>query len=113
MANYTFHNPSGSSYFVHELIPRETDGYFPSSSAQIAYFSGSAFSNLTSSVTDPIVAYWTTGVVNGVGTVNGGFSWGMVIPEGTSSVDFTPGITIPISESNFRGTGTYTLILTT
>jgi hypothetical protein len=113
MATYTFHNPSGSSYFVHELIPKSTDGYFPTSSAQIAYFSGSSFSNLTSSVTNPIVAYWTTGVTNGVGTVNGGFHWGMVIPEGTSSVDFTPGAAIPVSESIFRGTGEFTLILTT
>jgi hypothetical protein len=37
----------------------------------------------------------------------------MVIPEGTSSVDFNPGITIPISESIFRGTGEFTLTLTT
>jgi len=37
----------------------------------------------------------------------------MVIPEGTSSVDFTPGLTIPPSESIFRGTGEFTLILTT
>jgi len=113
MANYTFHNPSGSAYFVHELIPRETDGFFPSSSSQIAYFSGSSFSNLTSTVTNPIVATWTTGVTNGVGSASGGFSWGMVIPEGTSSVDFTPGATIPLSESIFRGTGEFTLILTT
>ena len=113
MANYTFHNPSGSAYFVHELIPRETDGYFPTSSVQASYFSGSVFSNLTSSVTNPIVAYWTTGVVNGVGTVDGGFHWGMVIPEGTSSVDFSPGITIPLSQSRFCGTGQFKLILTT
>jgi len=113
MANYTFHNPSSSAYFAYELISRETDGFFPTSSAQIAYISGSVFSNLTSSITSPIVATWTTGVTNGVGTVNGGFHWGMVIPEGTSSVDFTPGATIPISQSIFRGTGEFTLILTT
>tara|TARA_R110000824_G_scaffold19619_1_gene75584 strand:- start:923 stop:1264 length:342 start_codon:yes stop_codon:yes gene_type:complete len=113
MANFTFHNPSGSAYFVYELLPRSSDGIFPSSSVQISYLSGSSFSNLTSSVTNPIVADWTTGVTNGVGDVDGGFHWGVVIPEGTSSVDFTPGATIPVSESIFRGTGEFTLILTT
>ena len=113
MATYTFHNPSGIAYFVHELIPRETDGFFPTSSAQAAYFSGSSYSNLTSSVTNPIVATWTTGTTNGVGTAKGGFTWGVVVPEGTSSVDFTPGISIPVSESRFRSTGNITLILTT
>lgn len=113
MATYTFHNPSGSSYFTHELIPRKTDGYYPTSSAQIAYFSGSSYSDLTSSVTNPTVAGWTTGVTNGVGDVNKGYIWSIVVPPGTSSVVFTPGTSIPVSESIFRGTGEFTLILTT
>jgi hypothetical protein len=113
MANFTFHNPSGSAYFVFHLLPRSSDGFYPSSSAQIAYLSGSSFSNLTSSVTNPIVASWTTGVTDGVGDVNGGFHWGVVVPPGTSSFDFSPGTTIPVSESVFRATGEFTLILTT
>ena len=110
MANFTFHNPSGSAYFVLELIPRETDGFYPTSSIQASYLSGSSFSNLTSSVTNPIVAGWTTGTTNGVGDVNKGFHWGIVVPPGTSSVDFTPGVTIPVSESTFQGTGEFNLI---
>lgn len=113
MANYTFHNPSGSAYFTVELIRRTTDGFYPTSSAQTAYFSGSSFSNLTSSVTNPIVAGWASGVTNGVGDVDKGYIWSIVVPPGTSSVDFTSGTTIPTSESIFRGTGEFTLILTT
>lgn len=111
MANFTFHNPSGSSYFVLELIRRETDGFYPTSSIQSSYLSGSSFSNLISPVNNPIVAGWATGTVSGVGDVDKGFHWGIVVPSGTSSVDFTPGITIPISESTLQGTGEFNLIL--
>ena len=50
MATYTFHNPSGSSYFTHELIRDPLTGFYPTSSAQSSYFSGSIFSQITSSV---------------------------------------------------------------
>ena len=48
-----------------------------------------------------------------MGSVNGGYIWSIVVPPGSSSVIFTPGVTIPVSESTFRGTGEYTLTLTT
>ncbi len=112
MATFSFANPSGSAYFTLELI-RDSDGFYPTSSAQTAYFSGSSFTQLTSSVTNPIVAKWTTGVTNGMGDVNGGYIWSIVVPPGSSSVVFTPGTTIPVSESIFRGTGEFTLTLTT
>jgi len=112
MATFSFANPSGSAYFTLELI-RDSDGFYPTSAAQTAYFSGSSFTQLTSSVTNPIVAKWTTGVTNGMGDVNGGYIWSIVVPPGSSSVVFTPGATIPVSESIFRGTGEYTLTLTT
>jgi hypothetical protein len=112
MATFSFANPSGSAYFTLEL-KRDSDGFYPTSSAQTAYISGSSFTQLTSSVTNPIVAKWTTGVTNGMGDVNGGYIWSIVVPPGSSSVVFTPGATIPVSESIFRGTGEYVLTLTT
>ena len=113
MATYTFHNPSSSAYFSQELIRDPITGFYPTSSTQTSYYSGSSYSDLTSSVTNPIVAGWTTGVTNGVGDANKGYIWSTVVPPGTSSVVFTPGATIPVSESIFRGTGEFTLILTT
>lgn len=99
MATFTFHNPSSSAYFTLELIRRNEDGFYPTSSIQSQYLSGSNFSNITSSVTNPVV--------------ENRFIWGCVVPPGTSSIDFFPGITIPISESKLRGTGEYNMILTT
>ena len=112
MATFAFANPSGSAYFTLELI-RDSNGFYPTSAAQTAYISGSSFTQLTSSVTNPIVAKWATGVVDGMGSVNGGYIWSIVVPPGSSSVVFTPGATIPVSESIFRGTGEFTLTLTT
>ena len=100
MATYTFHNPSTSAYFTHELI-RDSNGFYPTSSTQIQYFSGSIFSEITSSVTQ------------NKEPVRGDFIFSTVVPPGTSSFVLTPGIDIPASESIFRGTGEFTLILTT
>ena len=112
MATFSFANPSGSAYFTLQLI-RDSDGFYPTSSVQTTYFSASSFTELTSSVTNPIVAKWATGVVDGMGSVNGGYIWSIVVPPGSSSVVFTPGATIPVSESILRGTGEYVLTLTT
>ena len=112
MATFAFANPSGSAYFTLQLI-RDSDGFYPTSSVQTTYFSASSFTELTSSVTNPIVAKWANGVSNGMSDVNGGYFWSIVVPPGSSSVIFTPGATIPVSESTFRGTGEYTLTLTT
>ena len=101
MATYTFHNPSGSAYFTHELIRDSLTGFYPTSSAQSSYFSGSIFSEITSSV------------IGNKEPVRGNYIWSTVVPPGTSSVVLTPGLTIPPSESIFRGTGEFTLILTT
>ena len=100
MATYTFHNPSGSTYFTTELI-RNSEGFYPTSSAQISYFSGSIFTEITSSV------------IANKEPVRGDYIWSTVVPPGTSSLTFTPGLTIPVSESSFKGTGEFTLILTT
>ena len=100
MATYTFHNPSTSAYFTHELI-RDANGFYPTSSAQSQYFSGSIFSEISSSVTQ------------NKEPVRGNYVFSTVVPPGTSSFVLTPGATITISGSVFRGTGEFTLILTT
>jgi len=101
MATYTFHNPSGSAYFTHELIRDPITGFYPTSSAQSSYFSGSIFSQITSSV------------IGNKEPVKGNYVWSTVVPPGTSSLVMTPGATIPVSGSIFRGTGEFTLILET
>lgn len=102
MAKFTFHNPGGSSYFVLRTIPRESDGAYPTSSAQINFISGSSFSDVTSSVEKPFV-------------VND-FKWGAVIPNGTSSFVWPSGstenaTTVPASESQMSGTGNGTVTI--
>ena len=101
MATYTFHNPSGPAYFTQELIRDSSTGFYPTSSTQSSYFSGSIFSQITSSV------------IGNKEPVRGNYVWSTVVPPGTSSLIMTPGITIPVSESIFRGTGEFTLILET
>ena len=95
MANYTFHNPSGSSYFVLETA-RNNYGVYDSTSGK--YASGS-FSNFTGSNFDHIV--------------QSDYIWAQVIPPGTSSFDFDGAVTVPVSGARFRGTGEFTVIVTT
>lgn len=94
MANYTFHNPSGSAYFVFET---ERNNYEVYDSTSGKYASGS-FSNFTGSNPDHIV--------------QSDYIWGQVIPPGTSSFDFNGAVTVPISGTRFRGTGEFTVIIT-
>ena len=80
---------------------RDSNGFYPTSSAQSQYFSGSIFSQITSSVTQ------------NKEPVKGNYVFSTVVPPGTSSFVLTPGATIPVSGSIFRGTGEFTLILET
>ncbi len=96
MANYTFHNPSGSAYFVFETAGRNNQGFYDSNS--VKYASGS-FTNFTGSNPDHIV--------------QSDYIWAQVIPPGTSSFDMNNIITVPISGTRFRGTGDFTVIVTT
>ena len=87
MATYTFHNPSGSSYFVLNLISRE-DGIFPSSSAQSSFLS-------------PIKVLNN----NTVSLVKNNYKLGVIVPSGTSSFSFYNDINITTSASTYQGTG--------
>lgn len=95
MANYTFHNPSGSAYFTFET-ERNNYGVYDSTSGK--YASGS-FSNFTGSNPDHVV--------------QSNYIWAQVIPTGTSSFDFDGAVTVPISGVRLRGTGAFTVIVTT
>ena len=95
MANYTFHNPSGSSYFTFETV-RNSNEVYDSTSGK--YASGS-FTNFTGSNPDHVV--------------QSNYIWGQVIPTGTSSFDFDSAVTVPVSGALFRGTGEFTVIITT
>lgn len=95
MANYTFHNPSGSSYFTFETV-KNYNGFYDSGSGK--YASGS-FNNFTGSNPDHIV--------------QSDYIWSQVIPPGTSSFDMDGAITVPVSGARFRGTGEFTVIVTT
>ena len=95
MANYTFHNPSSSAYFVFET-ERNNYGVYDSTSGK--YASGS-FNDFTGSNPDHVV--------------QSNYIWGQVIPPGTSSFDFDGAVTVPISGARLRGTGNFTVIVTT
>ncbi len=89
MASFAFNNQSpGTSYVVLEITPNSAQIY-PSSIPK--YLSGSSFSSFSNISREMIV-------------VND-YQLGVVVPEGNSSFDLTPGITIPISESFIRGAG--------
>ena len=94
MANYTFHNPSGSSYFTYEGN-RNSSGFYDSSSLKGG--SGS-FNDFTGSNADHVV--------------QSDYIWSQVIPNGTSSFDFDGAVAVPISGSRFRGTGEFSVIIT-
>ena len=95
MANYTFHNPSTTAYFTFETV-RNNNGIYDSGSRK--YASGS-FNDFTGSNPDHVV--------------QSDYIWSQVIPPGTSSFDFDGAITVPISGARLRGTGEFTVIITT
>ena len=94
MANYTFHNPSSSAYFVLETV-RNTNKVYDSTSGK--YASGS-FSNFVGSNSDHIV--------------QSDYVWAYVAPPGTSSFDFNSAVTVPGGGTTTRKTGEITVIIT-
>ena len=94
MATFTFHNPSGSSYFTMETTRSFDSGTYLAGTPK--YASGS-FSQITGS--DNIV--------------QSDFIFSQVVPPGTSSFVFSNAVTIPTGCVFFRGTGEYNLIVET
>jgi hypothetical protein len=105
MAKFTFNNTGGgSAYFTLELRRRPTDGFYPTSSLQSTFITGSKselFSALTGSNLDGVVQ-----------TPNPpAYKWSVVVPSGTPSLIFNPTSNIPASGSVLRGTGIFNLTL--
>ena len=89
MATFIFNNQSqGTSYAVLEVNP-DSSGAIPASEPK--YLSGSSITNLVNLSREDIVF--------------NNYQLGIVIPEGNSSVDIAPGLTLPLSESKIRGAG--------
>ena len=95
MANYTFHNPSTTAYFTFETV-RNNNGVYDSGSRK--YASGS-FNSFTNSNPDHVV--------------QSDYIWSQVIPPGTSSFNFNNAIEVADSGVRLRGTGEFTVIITT
>jgi len=89
--NFTFINPSGSSYFCVETFT--TSSMYDSNSLK------------------GCVGNWV--VSESMGFVTSFYIAGAVIQNNSSSITFTPSNAIPIGGVKFRGTGEYTLIITT
>ena len=107
MAKFTFHNSGQFSYFTLRAIPRETDGFYPTSSNQITFISGAGFSDVTSSIKNETF---------GSPFVEGDFQWSVALPLGTSSFIWPSGstetaTTVPASESQMAATGEGTLTI--
>jgi hypothetical protein len=85
---FTFTNPSGSSYFTMETIPAST-GFFEASSPK--NFSGSFI------------------VSASMGLVTSSYIASIVVQPGTQSFKFTPAITVTGTTYRLRGTGGYSL----
>lgn len=105
MAKFTFNNTGGgSAYFTLELRRRPTDGFYPTSSLQSTFITGSKselFSAFTGSNLDGVVQ-----------TPNPpAYKWSVVVPSGTPSLTFIPTSNIPASGSVLRGTGIFNLTL--
>ena len=95
MALFEFTNPSGSSYFIMETA-RNTNGVYDNSSLKAASGSLNIVSNIPST-----------------GVVQSDYIWGTVVPPGSSSLAFTASLSIPTGSVYFRGTGEFTVTITT
>jgi len=88
---FTFTNPSGSSYFTMESKPTST-GFFEASSPK--NFSGSFVASAS------------------MGLITSSYIASVVVQSGTQSFKFTPAITVTGTTYRLRGTGIYSLAIT-
>jgi hypothetical protein len=87
---FTFTNPSGSSYFTMETIPTST-GFYEASSPK--NFSGSFVTSAS------------------MGLVTSSYIASVVVQPGTQVFKFTPAITVTGTTYRLRGTGAYSLVV--
>jgi len=91
-----FQNPSGSAYFflVQNTSRDEDSGFIPE---QATSYATGTFSNLNR--------------ISDSGIVQERFKLGVVVPEGSSSMDFTPTDTSGGGSITLKGTGMFKLII--
>ena len=94
MALFEFINPSASSYFTYETV-RNNQGFYDSSSLKAASGSLNAISNVPSGA-----------------IIQSDYIWSTVVPQGSSSLEFTSSMDIPTGSVYFRGTGEFTVTIT-
>ena len=94
MATYNFTNPSSSAYFIYETV-RNSQGIYTSASLKAASGSLSILTNIPSG-----------------SLVQSNYIWAAVVPQGNSSVSFTPSIIVPSGSVNYLTTGyvSYTIV---
>jgi len=93
MATFTFINPSSSAYFT-----METARFFSSSyDHTVPYYASGSFDGFSGS--------------NESNVVQSNYIFSQVIPHGTSSFNFSNGVTVPIGKVYFRGTGEFRVIV--
>ena len=97
MATFTFHNPSGSSYFTMETVRETGSGFYNYDGVSLKCASGS-FNTFVGSNPEHIN--------------QSNYIFAQVIPPGTSSFVFSNSVTIPVNNVYFRGTGAYNVIIT-
>ena len=92
-----FQNPSGSAYFVLEQNTGKDNstGFFPQGTTS---YSAGSFSSLNR--------------ISEIDIVENTFKFGIVVPEGSSSLVFSPNDTSGAGSITLKGTGMYTLIIT-
>ena len=95
MATFEFINPSSSAYFTYETVRNEI-GFYDSASLKAASGSLTAVSNVPEG-----------------GLIQSDYIWSVVVPPGSSIVEFIAGITVPAGSVYFRGTGEFNVTITT
>jgi hypothetical protein len=94
MPTFSFTNPSGSAYFVYQTVGNSQNFY---DSASLKAASGS-FTSLNNVSLESIV--------------QSDYVWAVVVPQGNSSLTFTPSVVVPGGSVNYLTTGMYTYTVT-
>jgi hypothetical protein len=92
-----FENPSSSAYFFLEQNSgsNQDNGFFPENTTNFTVGSFSSLNNISE-----------------IGIIEDRFKFGIIVPQGTSSMVFTPDNTDGVTNAiTLKGTGTYTLII--
>jgi hypothetical protein len=94
MPTFSFINPSSSAYFTYETV-RNDQGFYTSASLKAASGSFTSLNNVPSG-----------------SIIQSDYIWSVVVPQGNSSLTFTPSVVVPGGSVNYLTTGMYTYTVT-